>query len=171
MRKSHITLRIDATNLDKLKLEAQQKNLSVNVLVNQILDLYTSWYAYAPKAGIIPILKDFPRLFLENHAYPDIEKIAKMVSSAKAKDIALLLSAEFNCDSFVALIITWLKVSGFPYKYEKSDSTHKLIIQFNMGKKWSFFITKCYEDIFEAMGGVEIESEITENTVILTIRK
>jgi hypothetical protein len=171
MRKSHITLRIDAKNLEKLKLEAQQKNLSVNVLINQILDLYASWYAYAPQAGIIPILKDLPRLLLENHTYPDIEKIAKKISLDKTKDVALLLSAEFNYDSFVALIITWLKVSGFPYKYEKSDSIHKLIMQFDMGKKWSFFITKCYEGIFEAMGGVKIESEITENTVIMTIRK
>lgn len=170
MRKSHITLRIDSANLEKIKDEAQKKNVSVNVLINQALDLYTSWYSYAPQAGVISMWKELPKMLLEKHTHDEIEKIAKEIAKTEAKDTALLLKAGFDHNSFIEIIKKWLDVSGFPYKHEKSESADKLVMQFDLGEKWSFYIAKCYETIFEDLG-VRARSEFTDTMVVIDISK
>jgi len=171
LKKSHITLRIDAANLEKIKQEAQEKNLTTNVLINQILNQHTAWHSYAPQAGMISLWRDIPLLLLDKYTLSDLEKLAKRIVDNNAKDTAILLNTEFSSESLIRLMKNWLKVSGFPYKYEKSNSVHKLIMQFDMSKKWSFFVAKCCEETFHILGETKIKSEITDNSLILTIKE
>lgn len=171
VKKSHITLRIDAKNLEKLRQEAQEKSLSTNVLINQIFDSYTSWHSYAPQAGMISVLRDLPVLLFDNMTFPELEKLAKKIISAKIHDAILLLNGEFNFESAVSLAKSWLKVSGFPYRYETANSSYKLIMQFDMGKKWSFFIARCFEEMFHTIKEIKTQSEVTDNSVALILKK
>ena len=52
-----ITFRIDEGVVQELTNESEQKEVSLNVLVNQILKRYSEWDRYENKIGVIPVPK------------------------------------------------------------------------------------------------------------------
>ena len=52
-----ITFRLDTLTLDELQKEADLKELSLNVLVNQVLRRYVEWDRYESKLGMMPVPK------------------------------------------------------------------------------------------------------------------
>ena len=56
-----ITYRLPAKLVEELETEANQKEISQNVLVKQILEKYTQWDKFADVMGMIPIPKDIDR--------------------------------------------------------------------------------------------------------------
>jgi predicted HicB family RNase H-like nuclease len=51
-RSESITFRLDSIILNKLRNEANQKDVSINTLVSQIIKQHTDWHSNAAKAGI-----------------------------------------------------------------------------------------------------------------------
>ena len=57
-RKSRsITFRLDSFTIDELQKEANQKEISLNVLVNQVLKRYCDWDRYENRIGMMPVPK------------------------------------------------------------------------------------------------------------------
>ena len=52
-----ITFRLDLSTVYNLQREADQKEISLNVLVNQILRRYVKWDTFESKIGMMPIPK------------------------------------------------------------------------------------------------------------------
>ncbi len=54
-----ITFRFSTKLVEGLESEAEQKKVSVNVLVKQILEKYMEWDRFGDKIGMIPVPKKF----------------------------------------------------------------------------------------------------------------
>jgi len=54
-----ITFRFPTKLVEGLGSEAEQKNVSLNVLVRQILEKYMQWDRFGDKIGVIPVPKKF----------------------------------------------------------------------------------------------------------------
>src|SRR5215208_1671514 len=52
-----VTFRLDSSVLDELQHEADQKEISLNVSVNQILKRYCQWDRYENRIGMMPVPK------------------------------------------------------------------------------------------------------------------
>lgn len=52
-----ITFRLDSFTIDELQREADQKEISLNVLVNQVLKRYSDWDRYENRIGMMPVPK------------------------------------------------------------------------------------------------------------------
>ena len=52
-----ITFRLDSNTIDELQREADQNQVSLNVLVNQTLKRYTDWDRYENRIGMMPVPK------------------------------------------------------------------------------------------------------------------
>src|SRR6185312_3737231 len=52
-----ITFRLESTIIEELQAEAEYRETSLNVLINQILRRYSNWERYENKMGMIPIPK------------------------------------------------------------------------------------------------------------------
>ena len=52
-----ITFRLDSSVVDEMQREADQKETSLNVLINQVLKRYTEWDRYESKIGMMPVPK------------------------------------------------------------------------------------------------------------------
>ena len=53
-----ITFRLNSSILEGLQREADQKEISLNVLINQILKRYSDWDRYENKIGMMPCTKN-----------------------------------------------------------------------------------------------------------------
>jgi predicted HicB family RNase H-like nuclease len=52
-----ITFRLDSNTFDELQREADQNQISLNVLVNQALKRYSDWDRYENRIGMMPVPK------------------------------------------------------------------------------------------------------------------
>jgi hypothetical protein len=52
-----ITFRPDSHTIDELQLKADQNEISLNVLINQVLKRYSEWDRYENRIGMMPVPK------------------------------------------------------------------------------------------------------------------
>ncbi len=96
-------------------------------------------------------------------------QLAEYVVKNDVKDIVMLIRKEYNASSFLDALKSWLEVSGFPYRHEIKDGEHNYVIQHDMGKKWSLYLAKVFQYVFEELVSKKIECDTTHNTVCFKI--
>lgn len=166
-----ITFRIEKLTLDEIRQEAGQKMESVNTLVNQIIKSYVQWYKPAKKAGLGYFSKV---LFAKSMDYLSDEQIIQMTEefcNHNLKDITHMLRSEYTFSSFMDGLCFWLDLSGCHFRFDTVNGVDTYVIQFDLGKKWSFYFKTQMQLVFEHFNLKNAESEMTDNIVILKIKR
>jgi hypothetical protein len=159
-----LSLRIDSDILNAIRKEALQKDISVNTLLNQITKQYVQWYSHAAAAGFVTIRKQSLIKLINRLEEAEISNIAKEISK-ESKDFVLFLRSEYNLESVLDVIQTWIRICAYKYRSEINSNTQLHIIQHDMGKKWSFYLAEVFRYIFEALEVRKVDFDTTENTL------
>ena len=146
-------------------MEAEKNNLSLNVLVNQIIRQHIEWHSIASKIGEIPIQKSIISMLLERIDDSDIIKIARLAANQKFKTIILMLNNQFTVCAWIDALKSWLTIAGFPYKHEQNKNQHLFLIHHDMGKKFSLFQKEVLETVFK-MFKIQPEFELSDNDTV-----
>jgi hypothetical protein len=166
-----ITFRMGKPILDELRQEAEHKLKSINTLVNQIVKLYIIWHKPAKQAGFgyfdRVLVSDMINLLSDEQ----IVQLAEQYCNHRLKDIAFMLISENTITSFINGIISRLEASGFNYKYNVNGDYITLVIHFDMGRKWSLYFKTMIQIMFKYYNINNAEVKITDNIVILKIKK
>ena len=158
-----VTLRLDKDILDKLKKEAKEKQISLNVLMGQIALQHLDWHSHSVKAGFITVRRGKIMKILEKITEKDIVEIAEYVAKKESKGFVMMLRNEYNITSALEVIETWIKISGYSYRHEIRGSEHSYIIQHEMGKKWSLYLRELYRFIFEDFGLPRVDFDASDD--------
>lgn len=116
------TFRIPANKLDLLHLESATKQVSLNTLVNRILNEYLQWHSLASSAKLYYLPKSF------------------LIAKNDLVDISLFLKGKFNLTSISEITETWLRIAQMSYRSEISGDSCRIVIQHDMGLKYSYLI-------------------------------
>ena len=184
-RKSQsVTFRLDSKVIDELRTEANNKEVSLNVLVNQVLKRYAEWDRYENKIGMIPV----PRVILSNlieqaisvakssgiknvELYRDeIIKQAADLAFTLMKDSVLFMKKQYNLWVVLSVLEEYMKVSGIKADHKLEGSRkHVFIIQHELGENWSLFTKELLALIFEKLANVKAEFNVTPNTTVAEV--
>jgi hypothetical protein len=162
--KEHVSFRIEKNYLMRLHSEAKQNNISLNVLINQIIRQYLEWYSIASKIGEIPMQKSILSMFIEKLDASDLVDIARNAADMHFKNVILMFKSEFTVSAWIEALESWIKVAGFPYKHETDSNQHSFIIQHDMGNKFSIFEKELLETVFN-MFKIKPEFDLTNNNI------
>jgi hypothetical protein len=168
----NISFRLHKGQLDQLRQEAREKRISLNTLVNQIVDSYGNWILNGSKAGIIPISKTLLVELLEGYNEEQIKGIAERFQKKITIDLALQLRGKYDFEALVDIFASWLTEAGFPYRHiidMNYNNRHTFITQYNMGRKFSLFQAETLKVYFEPLVTKKIECSITDNSVAITV--
>lgn len=179
-----ITFRIDEGVVQELTNESEQKEVSLNVLVNQILKRYSEWDRYENKIGVIPVPKVMLTKLInksltiaKDAGLSNIEEMKKaLISEAveiaylSLKESVLFMRSDFNLFSVLYILEEYMKVCGL-YSEHKFDegSRHVFTLQHDMGENWSIFSKGLLEKIFVELAQVKTNITYTNNTVIAEV--
>jgi hypothetical protein len=159
----NVTLRFDKHILDRLRKEAKYKQISLNILMNQIATQHLDWHAYSTKAGFTTVRKDTIVKMLEKISENDIVEIAEYVAKKGSKEFIMMLKNEYTITSTLEVIETWIKIAGYSYRHEVTGSEHSYIIQHDMGLKWSLYLREGCQVIFKDFGLPRVDFDVSEN--------
>jgi hypothetical protein len=179
-----ITFRLDSYVIDELQREADQREVSLNVLVNQALKRYADWDRYESKIGIMPVPKvmlssliDKAITIAKNTGIKDIEpyrdeivKSAAEIAFGIMKDSVLFMKKQYNLWVVLSVLEEYMKVSGINSDHRiEGGRKHVFIIQHEFGENWSLFTKELLELIFENLAKVKVEVSITPNTTVAEV--
>lgn len=165
-----VSLRLDKSTWNKLKIVSKKQKTSPNSLVSQILDSYLEWELTAAAAGWIVMPKPFLVELFKVVEREKIEKTITKLSSRMAKDISLYMKGKHDLNSWLSLIRARCVRSEFDLTEYEDERKHELIMQHNMGENWSIYFKVYYENIFHDLG-VKVKFDYTDNTLVIQIDK
>jgi hypothetical protein len=168
-----ISFRLPKDQLDRLRQEAEEKRITLNTLVSQMVDSHVNYISSASKANLLPISKELIMELLEAIDDEDkIKEIAKRTQNKVTKEITMLLRGEYSFEAVIDSFEYWLKIGGLVYKHIRdgtNEKKHTFIVQFNVGMKFSFFMAEYLKAAFEPLVVAKIECAITDNIVAITV--
>ena len=164
-----ITFRLDDIILNKLHREAEQKDISVNTLVSHIIRRHIDWHSNAAKAGFVTVRRGLLIDLINRLPEKEISSVAEYIAKNETKDFVLLLRSEYNIESALDVIETWIKISGYPYRHEANYTRHSYVIQHDMGRNWSIYLAELYRFLFEEFGLNRVEFDINHNTLAFIV--
>ncbi|CAN5503683.1 hypothetical protein BH18THE2_BH18THE2_32790 [soil metagenome] len=152
-----------------MRKESKQKIESLNVLVNQIFRFYIDSHKPSLLAGNIYFPKAVISKILDVLSDEQIEEVAEDYVKRGVKGLMQMSRRKYESLDYLNGLCSWLNVSGFPYKYEKTDSGIIMRMRFDMGKKWCIFFGRVHEILFRDFRVENSTVEIIDNTVTFTI--
>lgn len=164
-----ITFRLDSFILNKLYREAEQKDISVNALVSHIIKEHIDWHSNAAKAGFVTVRRGLLSDLINRLPEKEISSISEDIAKNETKDFVLLLRNEYNIESALDVIETWIKISGYPYRHEVNYTRHSYVIQHDMGKNWSIYMSELYRLLFQEFGLKKVEFDLNNNSLVFSV--
>ena len=144
-------------------------NVSTNTLVNQILKAHLDWHSMAANAKLYYLPKSFLIRLLNEITEQELNELAREVAKNDLVDITLFLRGGFNIASISDIAETWLRMAQMPHRIEVTSELYKIIIDHDMGRKYSYLIREIARYLLEVAFETKSSCDVTENTVIIKI--
>jgi hypothetical protein len=181
-----ITFRLDSITIDELQREADQHQISLNVLVNQVLRRYINWDSYENRLGMMPVPKAILITLIdramelakkngikEEAIGPFRDQIIKDAANAAfdiMKNAVLFMKKQYNIWTVLSVLQEYMKVSGINSDHRiESGRKHVFVIQHDLGESWSIFTKELLKLIFENLAKVRAEVKVTPNMTLAEV--
>ena len=162
-----LSFRLNVDIVDKLRIESEQTNISLNNLTNQILQNYVDWDRLESKAGMIPVAKRLLSEAFKDLSDDEVIKLATNVGRDTLNDIILFMRNKMDLDSLLSWLKLWLKknsTAGFSHTME--NDIHTCIMKHDLGQKWSLYHKTVLELILEDMLSKHVDITISNTTLL-----
>jgi len=164
-----ITFRFPTKLVKGLELEAGQKNVSLNVLVRQILEKYMEWDRFGDKIGMIPVPKKILQSLGEDMTGKDVNKIINTLIPT-IEDSVMFMKGDFDLPRCIETLEDYMRASGMKSDHRVDGGNHIFIIQHELGMKWSLFTEQLLKEIFHKfVPDMNLVCKTTDSTVSATI--
>lgn len=160
-----ISFRIPEDIAEAFGIDADISNISSSTSLTQILRHHVGYDGNVGKAGLIA----FPRSLLVTlmDIYPEemIITMADHVSKDVMTDMMIALQNEYSIESFLHMIESWARVSHIPFTRETNGDLNTFVIQHNMGKNWSLYLSHLYKNVIEELIQRKVSIDTTNNSI------
>jgi hypothetical protein len=181
-----ITFRLDSHTIDELQREANQNQISLNVLVNQVLKRYSDWDRYESRIGMMPVPKAMLTSLIdkaidmakkngikEEDIGPFRDQIIKQAAQVAfdiMKDAVLFMKKQYNLWVVLSVLQEYMKISGINSDHRiEGGRRHVFVIQHELGENWSLFTKELLRLIFENLANIRAEVNVTANMTIAEV--
>jgi hypothetical protein len=178
-----ITFRLDSSIVDELQRDANQNEISLNVLVNKILRMYVEWGRYEHKLGMMPVPQNFFSSLIQETIRlaesngisidPYKEKLIKYsaeIAFYNIKESVILMRKKFDLWSVLSVLQEYMKVSGITADHRiERGKKHIFVIQHELGEYWSLFAKELLNLIFYNLANVRAEIQISQKSIIAEV--
>ena len=99
----------------------------------------------------------------------ELHELARDTAKNDLVDISLFLRGGFTMTSVSNIAETWLRIAQMPYRIEINGDRYKIIIENDMGIKYSYLIREISKYLLEVAFEAKSSCDVTENAVIIKI--
>lgn len=164
-----VTFRLPMRIVEELENNAQNNNISLNVLVKQILEKYIDWDMFANKLGMSPVPWKIIRALGDEMKGDTIFRLVEVVAPL-IKDQTMFMKGKYDLKRCIETMEDYMRASGMKSDHRVEGSRHHFIIQHELGQNWSLFTEQLLKQIFyDFLPEMNIKFQTSDSTVIATI--
>ena len=166
------SFRIDQRWLDVLNEEAEKQGVSVNSLLNKLLQKY-AFLRYMLRYGAITLTRKGFASLLECCPEDKIRENGRNAGSKITKDILLTMGVPPTYDFTVFLVKKLLSdfAGWFECDHHIKRDKEVLHLRHDLGMKWSIYVEAAASETFNSILGKKVTTEISDSSVTITIDK
>ena len=164
-----ITFRLPIERINRLRQESEVRNITLNTFINQIISDHLHWHRMAAPAKLYYLPKSFLIRVLNTIEDQDLTKLARDTAKNDLVDICLFLRSNYAMATLSEITEAWLRISQMPHRIQPPRSTCTIIIEHEMGFKFSYLIKEITRYLLEVAFEAQFTCDITDNTVVIKI--
>ncbi|MFQ5940119.1 MAG: hypothetical protein ACE5KA_00250 [Nitrososphaerales archaeon] len=168
---SVMSFRLDEDIVEALRQEAEDEEISLNVLANHVFRRYVEWERDAQKAGFIPMTRELLITLIDEIDDKRIEELVRKIGKDVAKEQILYMESKYDLDSFVKWLESRNRISGFAQKHVVDGKIHEFIIQHDLNVKWSLYMKTLFEVILEDVYKKKVDFQLTPSTLVFKLER
>ena len=160
-----ITFRLDQNLIMDLEYEARKKDISVNLLVSITLRNFVNWHSPELSAGFLSFPKTTLIRIMDKLSEDQAKQIGKIHFEKDMQNIILMLRGKYTVETFCDSLESWMKNNNMVFRHTEKDGQHNFVIQHDLNKNWSWYISEFIKDTLEYLTKSKIDMTVTENSV------
>jgi hypothetical protein len=167
-----MTFRIESDVIERLKMKAQQDEITLNTLVNRVLRRYIEWGIFVEdRLGIISLARPVAQELFNELDKDQIVRLATEVGKGAIIDLTLFMKGDLNPTLFMEWFLSRMKnSSALVATKSNTNGSKSYVIKHDMGENWSLYHKTVLESIFEEMQK-PIHITATKSALILEIKE
>lgn len=154
--------------MNRLESRAIQQKTSLNVLVNQVLSSYVEWEMDSAKAGWVPTQRAILTNLIDIINEKTILDIAEKAAGTGGKDSILYMHGKYNLENVLTSIRLSAQRSGFNIKEYNDGKNLEIVIQHDLGWKWSLFFKYYYQKIMHDLNQ-RVIFDYTDTSLVISL--
>lgn len=155
----NVSIRIDSELSSKLHEKCLEQKISLNTLINHLLDKQVNWNELTTEMGWVPMFRSTLREITDSVTKEKIEKIAETTGTSDLKNSLNYFYGYIELDSILDLFKKRCQSMNVQYREMEVNGKNKIIIQHDLGKNWPFFIVGQMNAILNEIGHRIINDE------------
>ena len=166
------SFRVDEEWLNVLNEEAEKQGVSVNSLLNRLLQQY-AYLRYMMRYGAITLTRKGFANILESCPDEKVKENGRNAGETIVKDLLLTMGVTPNY-AFVIFIVKKLlsEFAGwFECDHHIKENKEVLHLRHDLGPKWSIYLSGITAGTFNSLLNKEIQIETSDSSVTVTIDK
>jgi hypothetical protein len=157
--------------MERLRRNAKNRGISLNMLVNQIFKNYVDWYMFESKIGMIPLSKPLFKELFKDLRKDEVIDIAANSGKNSIYDIASFMKAKMDIDSFMEWFESRMRNSSIGVFHTSNDVVHTYTIKHDICLNWSLYHKVLLELIFGEVFKKKVDIQISETSFTVIIEK
>ena len=164
------SFRIDEEWLEVLNEEAERQRVSVNALLNLLLQQY-AYIRFMLRYGAITLTRKGFAALLECCPENEVRKRGKTAGLEITRDMLLTMGAAQDYNFVILLIKKILAEFAGWFECDHHIKRDREILHFrhDLGIKWSIYVEAAASETFSSVLGKEVTTEISDSSVTVTI--
>lgn len=166
------TVNVDDRVLRKLAVEAKLSGLSLEYLVNDVLEDHLSFYRHIKRSRAITVNAFFIGMAFNQIPDQTVRRIGRILGREQPERTLANFGMDHTLDNAVKLVqeIFGRRANLFEAKIEKRKSIWDITLHHGINRKWSIFISEFVSAIFGGLGASLVKAKIEDFRVELQIR-
>ena len=159
----NVSIRIDSKLSMKLHEKCEEQKISLNTLINHILEKQVNWNDLANEMGWVTVFRSTFRELLDSASKDAVQKIASSTGSNDLKNSLNYFYGYITLDSILDLFKKRFQSMNVQFRTIATDGKSKIIIQHDLGKNWPHLIVTQMNTILNDVGYRIINDEYNKS--------
>ena len=159
----NVSIRIDSKLSSKLHEKCEEQKISLNTLINHILEKQVNWNDLVSEMGWITIFRSTFCELLDSASKDTVQKIATSAGNTDLKNSLNYFYGHISLDSILDLYKKRFQSMNVKFRLLPSDGKSKIIIQHDLGKNWPYLIVAQMNTVLNDVGYRIINDEYNKN--------
>jgi len=148
----NVSIRIDSVLSNKLHEKCIEQKISLNTLINHLLEKQVNWHELTTEMGWVSIFRTTFRELSDSVSKDKIEKIAETTGTSDFKNSLNYVYGYIDLESILDLFKKRCLNMNVQYREMDVHGTKKIIVQHDLGKNWPYFIVGQMNGILNEIG-------------------